>query len=304
MIITCPHCQTQYQVTFDAIGATGRKVQCAHCHEAWQQPPLVPDPLPAQQPQPKLDPIAEDTLDEALEEEERTVAAEVARKLEAVRARAKGEDKAADAGKVDPALIRKRQKAFNARQLAMSSQMPLGQARRVARIVGVLMLAGMIALAWFGRVPLVERYPALAGLYKAVGLDINVVGLDFSDIKTLQTLRDGKEVLIVSGQIVGLMAEPSPVPPIVVTLVDPAGAAIYAWSVTPAVRDLMRGERATFETQLVLPPGKASHVRLSFSGAGTTLGVAPVPGSEQPPAPAAAAEHPAETPHDTAEEHH
>ena len=44
MIITCPHCQTKYQVTFDAIGSAGRKVQCAHCHRDWQQAPLPPAP--------------------------------------------------------------------------------------------------------------------------------------------------------------------------------------------------------------------------------------------------------------------
>ena len=37
MIITCPHCQTKYQVTYEAIGSVGRKVQCAHCHKAWTQ---------------------------------------------------------------------------------------------------------------------------------------------------------------------------------------------------------------------------------------------------------------------------
>ena len=43
MIITCPHCQTRYQVTYEAIGSTGRKVQCAHCQQAWSQKPLDPD---------------------------------------------------------------------------------------------------------------------------------------------------------------------------------------------------------------------------------------------------------------------
>ncbi len=40
MIITCPNCQTKYQVTYEAIGSVGRKVQCAHCQQAWQQRPV------------------------------------------------------------------------------------------------------------------------------------------------------------------------------------------------------------------------------------------------------------------------
>ncbi|MBU1174772.1 MAG: zinc-ribbon domain-containing protein [Alphaproteobacteria bacterium] len=52
MIITCPNCQTRYQVADQAIGATGRKVMCANCHRAWkavgqphqEQEPSTPKP--------------------------------------------------------------------------------------------------------------------------------------------------------------------------------------------------------------------------------------------------------------------
>jgi hypothetical protein len=53
---------------------------------------------------------------------------------------------------------------------------------------------------------------------------------------------------------------------VVVTLIDEHGQGIYEWSVTPSVRDLMAGERSTFDTQLTLPPGDASRVRLTFAG--------------------------------------
>ena len=83
-------------------------------------------------------------------------------------------------------------------------------------------------------------------------------------------LRDGKEMLVVSAQIVGLMTDPVVVPAVVVTLIDSEGRGIYEWSVTPSVRDLMAGERSTFDTQLTLPPGDASRVRLSFAGGQST----------------------------------
>lgn len=295
MIITCPHCQTKYQVTYEAIGSVGRKVQCAHCQQAWQQSPLAPED------QVTFEALAEDGMDEAMAAEERAVAAEVARKL------AEEEARHAEGGKVDPAVIKKRQHAFSRRQNAMAARLPLARLRRAARVMGAVGLAAVLGVGYFGRVQVVERYPAMAGLYGAVGLGVNVVGLDFSNVTTLRTLRDGKEMLVVSAQIVGLMPDPVVVPPVVVTLIDAAGEGIYEWSVTPSVRDLMAGERATFDTQLVLPPGDAQRVRLSFAG-GSGLNEPEAAGSEtaQAAAPApAAADHAAPSHAEPTEpEHH
>jgi predicted Zn finger-like uncharacterized protein len=257
MIITCPHCQTKYQVTYEAIGSVGRKVQCAHCQQAWQQRPLTKhDEVPEQEE--VFNEIAEDGLDEAMQAEESKVAAEVAERLEI--------ERRAAAGKVDPALVRKRQKAFTRRQTARAAELPLARLRRSLRVAGFVLLGAVAATAYFGRVMVVERFPAMAGVYEAVGLGVNVVGLDFSNASSMRTMQDGKEVLAVSAQIVGLMQEPVTVPAVVVTLIDEHGHGIYEWSVTPAVRDLMAGERATFDTRLTLPPGEAERVRLTFAG--------------------------------------
>ncbi|MCS6761573.1 MAG: hypothetical protein MO846_06030 [Candidatus Devosia symbiotica] len=122
----------------------------------------------------------------------------------------------------------------------------------------------MLTYAYLGRVQVVQRFPTMAGAYAAVGLRINVVGLGFSDVPSLQTLRNGKEVLMISAQIVGLSS--SPVPAVIVTLIGPNGQGVYQWSVQPTVCDLMVGECSTFDTQLTLLPGKASRVRFSFAG--------------------------------------
>jgi predicted Zn finger-like uncharacterized protein len=272
MIITCPHCQTKYQVTYEAIGSVGRKVQCAHCHKAWTQ-----DASPAPAPKTRLDAtraqadkvfdaMAEDALDEAMAAEESAVAAQNG----GVRgASTKAGPEATQARpSIDPAELKKRQMAFARRQSAMFSSLPMARLRRASRIAGVVILAGLVGGAWFGRVAIVERYPDLAGLYEAVGLGVNVVGLDFTNLETLKTLSGGNDVLSVSAQIVGRSEDPVPVPPVVVSLLDASGHAVYEWSVTPRVRDLMAGESATFDTRLSLPPSEAVRVRLSFAGQG------------------------------------
>ena len=311
MIITCPHCQTKYQVTYEAIGSAGRKVQCAHCQQAWQQRPLDKEDATPEQKR-AFEAIAEDGLDEAMSAEERAVAAEVARRLEQEQsARANG---TTAAGKVDPAVIRKRQKAFTRRQTAMAADLPLARLRRTLRVAGCVLLIGGLATAYFGRIMVVTRFPAMAGVYESIRLGVNVVGLDFTNVSSLRTLRDGKEVLIVSAQIIGLMPEPVAVPSVVVTLIDAHGQGIYEWSVTPSVRDMMAGERSTFDTQLTQPPGDAARVRLSFAGGQSISADARSAdgAAEAPPAEAAEPHEPAETEHaapaasehSTSPEHH
>ncbi|SMQ86282.1 MJ0042 family finger-like domain-containing protein [Devosia lucknowensis] len=273
MIITCPHCQTKYQVTYEAIGSAGRKVQCAHCHQAWTQDPRPQSVKPPQPPAASaaddalFDAIAEDALDEAMVAE--AAAAEPPKP-------APTSEPPANAGKpippIDAATLRKQQVEFNRRQNAMSSSLPLAKVRRAARVSGIVILAGIVAVAWFGRSAIVERYPDMAGLYEAVGLGVNVVGLEFSDLATLKSLSGGNDVLSVSAQIVGLSPNPVPVPPVVISLLDESGHAVYEWSVQPRVNDLMAGERATFDTRLSLPPSEAVRVRLSFAGKGATSG--------------------------------
>lgn len=269
MIITCPHCQTKYQVTYDAVGSAGRKVQCAHCSRAWQQAPVPaapPSPAEREDNDRLFDSMAEDALDEVLLSEEKQVQAERGlpeRRRDRLRPDEAGSDPAP--APADPVELRRRQQAFSRRQSELVSRLPLARLRRTARIVGVVILLAMAMTAYFGRVQLVERYPALAGLYEAVGLGVNVVGLQFSSLQSLKTTSGGQESLAVSAQIVGLAGRPVRVPPVIISLLDAHGATVYEWSVDSRVPDLMAGERATFETRLTTPPPEAVRVRLSFT---------------------------------------
>lgn len=267
MIITCPHCRTQYQVTFETIGSVGRKVQCAQCRQAWQQEPLPPEAEPDAADMAVFDAISEDALDEVMLAEERAAAAEIADRATAtdLSQRAAAGSSQPDS-KTDSATMRTRQRDFSRRRRNMEARLPLARLRRAVRIGAALMLAAVVFGLGFAREAVVARFPDLAGVYEAVGLEVNVVGLEFTEVTTLHSLRDGKDMLMVSAQIVGVAREPRVVPPVVVSLLDSAGTPIYEWSVTPAVRDLMAGERASFETQLLTPPPAASRVRLSFAG--------------------------------------
>ena len=73
--------------------------------------------------------------------------------------------------------------------------------------MGALVLALMI---W--RADVVRLLPQTATFYKMVGLDVNLRGLAFKDIKITNETVDGKPVLVIEGVIVGETRKPVELP--------------------------------------------------------------------------------------------
>lgn len=278
MIITCPHCQTRYQIALETIGSAGRKVQCANCGEAWQAAPEFPKPRP----KPTLVQPGEDYPDDKLfdEVDEAELDAEFASQERQAFAGAESEEagfvdveaeaESAEARPparpaVDPALARKQQHAFFRRQNARDRQLPLARVRRSARIAVAVVLILLIGGGVFLRTSIVRQFPTMAGLYESVGLGVNVVGLEIRDLKTMRSQRAGNDILSIDSRIYSVSDRTVPVPAVVVTLFDSHGAALYEWSVAPQARDLAAGEVIDFSTELPKPPAGASQVKLTFA---------------------------------------
>lgn len=302
MIIACPHCHTRYQVASGVIGSAGRKVQCAHCQRAWQAH-AEPDPAPAPQrhsparDEKPVDETHEKALDEAFGEAERRSATEKvvpfrdrAAAPEAPAAKA-STDEAEPAPQqpvaFDAALARKKLMAFAKREEDLWRRLPAARLRRVTRIASTGLLAATIVGGVALRTEIVRLVPSLAPVYAALGLPVNVIGLDFKDVKTLRTLVDGAEKLMINATIQSVAGGAVPVPPIVVTLTDASGNAIYEWSVAPRVGRIDPGDSYAFETQLPAPPGIATGIRLTF-GALSAPGGAEIQNNSATPA---AAQH-------------
>lgn len=272
MIITCPNCQTRYKVTADAVSAAGRQVQCAACNTAWVATPTFPKPQsPPPDPEPDDDelifrgdrdtlfsPADEDMLDAAFaktEEAETTARAEPDETPPAPR-----QKPAAPDGK----LARQRMEALARRRNAAMSALPLSRLRRVARICIGLVLLAVLGLGIGFRTEIVRIVPQLDGLYRLVGLGTNVIGLTFSDVKTLRTTRDGNGVIIVTAKISNITNRIAFVPNVLVSLLGGEGQLIYEWSVTPSARNILPGDVLAIDTQLRSPPQGVERVRLSF----------------------------------------
>lgn len=267
VIIACPQCGTRYQLDRAVLGEHGRIVQCAKCQHEWEaRAPELP-------PQVEADAIFEDA--EAL------LDAQFAREAAAAAAFGQGSPAAdlrsaiAPRPRVDPdsaqraeaALLHRHKQAFSRRRQTLHRQLPLARFRSAARVAAVGGLVLLVAGGVVWRQPLVEQFPDLAGVYAMAGLPVNVVGLEFADVRTLETLSEGSVVLTVSGRIVQVSDRLVSVPAVVVTLLGKDGSSLYEWSVTPDAHDLAPGEAVAFETRLTRPPPGAERLRLSFANA-------------------------------------
>ena len=298
MIITCPNCSTKYEVADQAIGATGRKVQCANCHRSWKATApenFVPTPKPriVGGTDTDLDEAPAETAErdrlfgkDAESELDKAFAAEEEKVLAGAEGDEDGEpeDESIEdmvdeqTGKLDHRLLSRRRRDMHRRQQKHVSRLPLARLRRAARILSLLTLAAIIGGGYFFRTDIVRAYPNLGGLYAMVGIDVNIYGLIFTKVETLRTLRDGDDVTIITANIRSIVDHTVRVPPVLVSILNADDKPIYEWTANAPVANISPGDIVAFETQLTSAPTDAAHVRLVFGTSNTSQ-----QGSSTPP---------------------
>ena len=125
--------------------------------------------------------------------------------------------------------------------------------------MGALVLALTI---W--RVEVVRLLPQTATFYKMVGLDVNVRGLSFKDMKISTETVEGKPVLVIEGVIVGEARRPVELPRLRFSVSDAHGAEIYAWNAVLDQPVLKPGESAWFKSRLASPPPEGRNIDVRF----------------------------------------
>ena len=276
VVITCPNCGTRYRVPYGTIGHAGREVQCAQCTKHWHATADAPPPPPVADDDKLFSPADERALDDAFEAEARgtqTAALPAAvpvnrdheRTLAEIKEALKPRVKKDPANTIDPALLKKSKRAFDKRQRTISKRLPIARLRRTARLAAFVLLVSILVLGFALRTDLVRWYPSLAGLYTAIGLPVNIVGLEFENEKTLMSFRNGKQVMLITARVRSISDFTVRVPPVLVSLLDASGAATYEWSVTLQAAEMGPGDILDFSTEVSAPPEGAVTVRLSFT---------------------------------------
>ena len=286
--ITCPSCSTSYELPHNSIGAKGRKVKCATCGIKWlakADSMQTVDPL--------LDSISTGITDEIKPED---IASEVVETTKPALATANTDapidadfeedntamsaDPGGDVSLQLPALIQEmpRSKAINplmrnktapqrkpgfdrVERRERQQQKLSNILRPTAFVATILILVGLV----YAREPIVRLAPDLASLYAKVGLDVNLRGFSFHDIRSERVVESSGPVLIVTGEIQNIKNTIAQAPKLRFGLKTNTNEEIYAWNHELSVPTIVPGGSARFQSRLPAPPPLGRNLSVRFT---------------------------------------
>jgi predicted Zn finger-like uncharacterized protein len=272
MHIVCPHCTTSYAIDLATLGASGRTVRCSRCKEVWLARPE--HAMAAQAPA-----VAGDSDDVAAEWERMADEdADTDQGIPVVDSPSISADWPAggvseadwsqhDMAEPDatrPGPLSRLSHLFKpkvrSRAPARSRfNVPFAGLPTACAAMGALVLALVI---WRGE--MVRLLPQTAAFYKMVGLDVNLRGLMFKDVKISSETVDGKPVLVIEGVITAETRKAVELPRLRFSVRDAQGAEIYAWNAVLEQPILKPGETAWFKSRLASPPPEGRNIDVRF----------------------------------------
>ena len=278
MHIVCPHCTTSYAINLATLGAAGRTVRCSRCKEVWLARPE--DAVEAEAPVPAMAAAGQAAGEDDAAAEWEAMAREEAAEQHAPHvdspsisadwpaegaSRSTGADwtSAARDDGLDhdderPKRFLVSLEVFQAASRFFPGRPAIGLPTACVAM-GALVLALLI---W--RSDVVRLLPQTAAFYKMVGLDVNLRGLAFKDLKITNETVEGKPVLVIEGMIVGETRKAVELPRLRFSVRDAQGAEIYAWNAVLEQTTLKPGERAWFKSRLASPPPEGRNIDVRF----------------------------------------
>lgn len=274
MHIVCPHCTTSYAINPATLGAAGRSVRCSRCREVWLARPedAMETTAPALAYQSAGSDLAAEW--EAMGQEDADETPVIDSPSISADLPTEGHDAAewpvvaeADAaGHADTQETAGTKRRFRLPRLFRLPALPripfmpvIGALPTTCGAMGALIIALFV---W--RNDVVRLLPQTALFYKMVGLDVNLRGLAFKDLKITNETVDGKPVLVIEGMIVGQTRKPVELPRLRFSVRDAQGAEIYAWNAVLEQPVLNPGERAFFKSRLASPPPEGRNIDVRF----------------------------------------
>jgi len=272
MFIVCPHCATSYAIDLAALGDTGRTVRCSRCKEVWLAHPedAVDAPAPVLA---TAEGDGYDTMPDSAEAEWEALAHgdadEHSPMVDSPPLAAGWPDDAAadDADDVDQDAWSEVDSArrpwfrglLNRPVFRRAAGKSVFNMPAITAAMGALVIA---LLVW--RADVVRLMPQTATFYKMAGLDVNLRGVAFKDLKVATELADGKPVLVIEGVVVGTTKKPVDLPRLRFGVRDAQGTEIYAWNTVLDQTVLKPGERAAFKSRLASPPAEGRIIDVRF----------------------------------------
>lgn len=241
MLIVCPACASEYQIEAERVGAGGRSVRCASCRETW----FI---------------TAEDVATALHAEESGAFEGEPAPAGGLAEPSARTEE--GDGAVVDQPMPPPRR-----RSAAGPAKRPRKPRALSPALVAGLVLFVLAPLALLGRSTVVRAMPQTASLFSAIGLPVNLRGVDLREVVAFQNPAEGGKPaqLVVEGDLVGVARGRVEVPMLEIVVRDGHGQPVYRWTVPPPRAALEAAETARFRASLSTPPAQGRRIEVRFA---------------------------------------
>jgi predicted Zn finger-like uncharacterized protein len=131
-----------------------------------------------------------------------------------------------------------------------------------AAIAGAFVLVIVAALVF--RLDVVRAWPKSASAYAAIGMPVNLVGLNIEKVKAQPALSNGRAGLTVSGVVRNIRSQAVAAPALNVVLLDKTGKHVAAQITRLQDPDVPPGAARPFSATLLDPPSTASDVEVTF----------------------------------------
>lgn len=132
----------------------------------------------------------------------------------------------------------------------------------LSAIVAIVMGAtALIAM----REKIVRILPPTALGYRALGLPVNLAGLELRGVRSRIEMEGARKVLVTEGEITNIRRDQNKVPPLTLVVRDDGGLQRYAWTASTPKTRLEPGETIAFRARLASPPEDGADVLVRFA---------------------------------------
>jgi predicted Zn finger-like uncharacterized protein len=269
MHIICPHCTTSYAVDSATFGDAGRTVRCSRCKETWRATPekiataeaRVPSMAGADEAAGWNEPA--ETMPSV---DSPSIASDLPESPELGGAQQELAGAWTSPAQQDNTPRDNERPLSTATSRLRALLKPRFTLRRAAvnlNTICVAMAAMVLALVIW-RAEIVRLLPQTAIFYRLAGLEVNLRGLAFKDVKLSTETVNGKPVLVIEGMIVAQTRKPVELPRLRFSVRDAHGTEIYAWNAVLEQAALKPGENAWFRSRLASPPAEGRSIDVRF----------------------------------------
>ena len=234
MLCRCPHCSLPHEVPGRMIGRTGRKLRCSQCATVWR---------------------ARRTAGTAEDRVESPAADDLAPIIAVEHFSQASQAPSFEELYGGPTRAPKPTRAWR-----MPRPSPL--------LVASLALSGLAMAAIGLRTGIVASVPATNRFYAALGLPVNLRGLDFRHVAASSGGENGQRYLAIDGEIANLRTTQTAVPSLRLAVNGRDGREIYSWTVAAPKPKLGALEAIAFRARLAAPPDGAQTIAVRFAAAG------------------------------------